>query len=299
MTERGNLLAGPDPGVIARRLRDLRRDGRATRGAARATRRAARLDRRAAARARPSSSSWPARDTRTSRRRWRRTWQLKVDALQRFDHDDVGQLRADVDVLLNERRQQEQAKNAPVDWAALTEDQAAAQWPILARWVAEVLVARYELTRDELPDCWALHLPVVAELSWLRTAYVEAYLTRSSPADGRGLAHPVAPGRADQDQRADQDRRVRSRSAHAAERPGGQGRSVGRRPAACAAGGARMLVAVLRPRLPPGPGAAPGPGCGGGVRLVPGLGERLTSPAVQVRSPRRQLMSSRSDAMAR
>ena len=55
---------------------------------------------------------------------------VKVDALQRFTQDDVGQLRADVDVLLNERTQQEQAKNAPVDWAALTEDQAAAQWPI-------------------------------------------------------------------------------------------------------------------------------------------------------------------------
>ena len=42
-------------------------------------------------------------------------------------------------------------------------------------------VARYEVTRDELPDCWALHLPVVAELSWLRTAYVQAYLSRSPP----------------------------------------------------------------------------------------------------------------------
>ena len=54
-------------------------------------------------------------------------------------------------------------------------------WPILARWVGEVLVPRYELTRDDLPDCWALHPPVVAELSWRRTAYVQADLTRSSP----------------------------------------------------------------------------------------------------------------------
>ncbi len=45
----------------------------------------------------------------------------------------------------------------------------------------EVLVPRYELTRDELPDCWALHLPAVAEMSWLRTAYVQAYLSRSAP----------------------------------------------------------------------------------------------------------------------
>ena len=84
-------------------------------------------------------------------------------------------------MLLNERKEQEKTKNAPVDWAALTAEQAAVQWPVLARWVGEVLVARYEVTRDELPDCWALHLPVVAELSWLRTAYVEAYLSRSSP----------------------------------------------------------------------------------------------------------------------
>ena len=71
--------------------------------------------------------------------------------------------------------------NPPVDWAALSAEQAAAQWPILARWVGDVLVPRYELTRDELPDCWALHPPVVAELSWLRTAYVQAYLTGSPP----------------------------------------------------------------------------------------------------------------------
>ena len=95
--------------------------------------------------------------------------------------EELGQLRGDVDVLLTERKERDKTKNAPVDWAALTEEQAAVQWPILARWVGEVLVPRYELTRDELPDCWALHPPVVAELSWLRTAYVQAYLTRSPP----------------------------------------------------------------------------------------------------------------------
>jgi hypothetical protein len=84
-------------------------------------------------------------------------------------------------VLLAERHERDKTKNPPVDWATLTEEQAAAQWPILARWVGEVLVPRYELTRDDLPDCWALHPPVVAELSWLRTAYVQAYLSRSSP----------------------------------------------------------------------------------------------------------------------
>ena len=102
-------------------------------------------------------------------------------AARRWSPRNSAQLRGDVDVLLTERKERDKTKNAPVDWAALTAEQAAAQWPILARWVGEVLVPRYELTRDELPDCWALHPPVVAELSWLRTAYVQAYLTRSPP----------------------------------------------------------------------------------------------------------------------
>jgi hypothetical protein len=105
----------------------------------------------------------------------------RVSGLKQVFTEELGQLRGDVDVLLNERKEREKTKNAPVDWAALTAEQAAVQWPVLARWVGGVLVARYEVTRDELPDCWALHLPVVAELSWLRTAYVQAYLSRSPP----------------------------------------------------------------------------------------------------------------------
>jgi hypothetical protein len=105
----------------------------------------------------------------------------RVSALQQLVTDEFGRLRGEVDVLLSERQEQDKAKNPPVDWASLSAKQAAEQWPILARWVGEVLVPRYELTRDELPDCWALHPPVVAELSWLRTAYAQAYLTRSPP----------------------------------------------------------------------------------------------------------------------
>ena len=105
----------------------------------------------------------------------------RVIGLQQVLTEELAQLRGDVDVLLTERKELDKNKNAPVDWASLTEEQAAVQWPILARWVGEVLVPRYELTRDELPDCWALHPPVVAELSWLRTAYVAAYLPRSPP----------------------------------------------------------------------------------------------------------------------
>jgi hypothetical protein len=94
---------------------------------------------------------------------------------------DLDQLRVDVDTLLSERQERTKAKNPPVDWAALTEEQAVTQWQVLAQWIGEVFVPGYEITRDELPDCWALHTPVVAELSWLRSAYVQAYLPRSEP----------------------------------------------------------------------------------------------------------------------
>jgi hypothetical protein len=105
----------------------------------------------------------------------------RVNALQQLMTDEFGRLRGEVEVLLSERQELEKPKNPPVDWASLSEEQAAEQWPILARWVGEILVPRYELTRNELPDCWALHPPVVAELSWLRAAYVQAHLTRSPP----------------------------------------------------------------------------------------------------------------------
>jgi hypothetical protein len=57
------------------------------------------------------------------------------------------------EVLTTLRREE----NAPVNWPALTAEQAREQWPILAQWIAEVLVPWYEITRDELPDCRPLH----------------------------------------------------------------------------------------------------------------------------------------------
>jgi hypothetical protein len=70
----------------------------------------------------------------------------------------------------------------PVHWAALSAGEAAQQWPILADWISDVFVPSYEVTRAELPDCWALHPPAVIELSWLHSAHVEAYLPGSPPA---------------------------------------------------------------------------------------------------------------------
>ena len=60
-------------------------------------------------------------------------------------------------------------------------------------------------------------------------------------------------------------------------------------------------AALTEDQAAAGLGAASGPGCGGGVRLVPGLGERLTSPAVsRPRSPEETAHEQRrSDAVAR
>lgn len=64
---------------------------------------------------------------------------------------------------------------SPVNWPALTADQATDAWENLATWIAHVLVPWYETTRDELPDCWPLHRPAVMELSWLHTTHTEAF----------------------------------------------------------------------------------------------------------------------------
>ncbi|MFC5947467.1 hypothetical protein ACFQH9_04155 [Pseudonocardia lutea] len=58
----------------------------------------------------------------------------------------------------------------------------------LGRWIAEVFVPWYEITRDELPDCWPLHRPALVELSWLRSAHAQAYL-RSAPPSAAGEWH--------------------------------------------------------------------------------------------------------------
>ena len=63
----------------------------------------------------------------------------------------------------------------PWCWPLFDHDEAAAAWEALALWVGEVLAPGYELTRRDLPDCWALHPRMVAELSWLRASYLEAH----------------------------------------------------------------------------------------------------------------------------
>lgn len=97
-------------------------------------------------------------------------------ALRRFSTEELNRQAGQLDEVLTTLR-----RSAPVHWPALTAAQARAQWPILAQWMAEVLVPWYEITRDELPDCWALHRPALLELSWLRSAHVQAYLRSSAP----------------------------------------------------------------------------------------------------------------------
>lgn len=72
-------------------------------------------------------------------------------------------------------------KNAPVDWFQLAAENAEQEWPKLGQFVHEVLGGWYQVTREQLPDCWALHRPAFLQVAWLRTSHIEAYLERSHP----------------------------------------------------------------------------------------------------------------------
>ncbi len=65
----------------------------------------------------------------------------------------------------------------PWCWPLLDRDQAAKAWELLARFVGELLVPTYGITRETLHDCWPRHPAIVAELTWLRETYREAHLT--------------------------------------------------------------------------------------------------------------------------
>lgn len=69
----------------------------------------------------------------------------------------------------------------PVDWSSLSAADAAAEWEAIASWIANVLGPVYEFTRGQLPDCWPLHTPAVAELVWLRRCYVAAHRPDAPP----------------------------------------------------------------------------------------------------------------------
>jgi hypothetical protein len=73
------------------------------------------------------------------------------------------------------------AKFRQVHWPSLTAEEAPGQWRLLVDWAEEILAGWYRLTRAQLPDCWALHRPVVVELSWLRIGYLAAYSPKAAP----------------------------------------------------------------------------------------------------------------------
>ena len=68
-----------------------------------------------------------------------------------------------------------------LDWPGLSAQDAEKEWEALAEWIADVLGPFYEITREQLPDCWALHRPAVIELVWLRRAYVAAHSADAAP----------------------------------------------------------------------------------------------------------------------
>jgi hypothetical protein len=67
------------------------------------------------------------------------------------------------------------AGSAPIDWPTLDAEQAATAWDNLAHWITHTLVPWHEITRDQLPDCWALHRPAVIQLSWLHHTHKAAH----------------------------------------------------------------------------------------------------------------------------
>ena len=66
-------------------------------------------------------------------------------------------------------------------WHLLSVDAAAHEWDRLARWIDEVFVPWGEISRDQLPDCWALHRTMLTQLSWLHISHLHAYRPDSDP----------------------------------------------------------------------------------------------------------------------
>jgi hypothetical protein len=95
----------------------------------------------------------------------------------------LNQLRADTtDQLAHHTRQVQHLLDTltpyttpPADWSTMDADQAATEWDTLAHWIAHTLVPWHDITRDQLPDCWALHRPAVLELAWLHHTHRAAH----------------------------------------------------------------------------------------------------------------------------
>lgn len=70
---------------------------------------------------------------------------------------------------------------ALADWLSLGSEEAEERWREIAYWVENVLVAGYNLSRGQLPDCWPMHRTAMVHLSWLYAAYRQAYQPSANP----------------------------------------------------------------------------------------------------------------------
>jgi hypothetical protein len=104
-----------------------------------------------------------------------------IDALAERFRDTDATLREHTTTLQRMLARQRRNTNPPVPWHSMDAIRAARQWSHLADWIDDVFVPWDTITRDELPDCWAMHRPVLVQLSWLRTAHIQAYLPDSDP----------------------------------------------------------------------------------------------------------------------
>ncbi|MGH3566630.1 MAG: hypothetical protein ACRDRH_11485 [Pseudonocardia sp.] len=87
--------------------------------------------------------------------------------------EELADLAARVDSLTG--ADPEELAAVSLDWPGMSADAAAKEWEALAEWVAKVLGPFYEITREQLPDYWALHCPAVIELVWLRRSWAGAH----------------------------------------------------------------------------------------------------------------------------
>lgn len=71
--------------------------------------------------------------------------------------------------------------NPPIEWPALSPEEAAMHWDSLAKWVSDTLVPWLQITRGQLPDIWPHYPRAVFELLWLHTCYRQAYMHQSHP----------------------------------------------------------------------------------------------------------------------
>ncbi|NUT51042.1 MAG: hypothetical protein HOV94_27615, partial [Saccharothrix sp.] len=186
----------------------------------------------------------------------------------------LGELAESVDQLL-ELRPAEQAY-PPVCWPTLPAEDAELAWRELGDWVADVLVDWYAPTRKQVPDCWPLHRQVVAELSWLRTSWHQAYgrdTNASAAAEWHARWRSTVLANIE-------DAMVRSRKAT------GKTCHVGHH-LGDALSGQGYPATGPNPTAPPMPGAAPGGWNAGPGAGMPGAARPVAPPPV--REPGRSL----------